>query len=208
MGAVPVLVRGVSGEAGDVERVHHRRCGRSSSLAAVLNPVNPSIATTFIPSRHALGRGASHAFERGLGAALDHVEQPGRSGPGQDGVVGGVPRHGQRFSDPGHDQVRTAPTARRGSGQLRTGLSRPARVLTPHVATTATPVAAHGHQQRRRPPPERDMNQPPDDRVPRHPLDSHTDDTSRPDRPPDTPGLPDRVRPAAPRPPVPTRPGV
>ena len=53
-------------------------------LAAVLHLVNPSIATTFIPLRHALGRGASHAFERGFGVALDHVEQPGRSGPGPD----------------------------------------------------------------------------------------------------------------------------
>lgn len=57
----------------------------SFSLAAVLDPVNLSIATTtFIPSSHALGRGASHAFERGFGVALDHVEQPGRSGPGPD----------------------------------------------------------------------------------------------------------------------------
>ena len=56
----------------------------SFSLAAVLNLVNLSIATTFIPSRHALGRGGSHAFERGFGVVLDHVEQPGRSGPGPD----------------------------------------------------------------------------------------------------------------------------
>lgn len=39
----------------------------SFSLAAVLNPVNPSIATTtFAPSRHALGRGASHALNAAL----------------------------------------------------------------------------------------------------------------------------------------------
>ncbi len=40
----------------------------SSSAAAVLNPVNPSIATTSTPSRHARGRSASHclntAFDR------------------------------------------------------------------------------------------------------------------------------------------------
>lgn len=194
----------------------------SSSLAAVLNLVNLSIATTtFTPSRHALGRGASHALNAALGwpstmssnlagpvparigvrsmitvtylsprrvwrhtcsstpTVVTPIE-PGRvvdqdpSAFGQDGVVGGVPRHGQRLSDPGHAQVlhhnRNQRPPQRRPGQLRTRLSRPARVLTPHVTTTTTPVAAHGHQQRRRPPPERDMNQPPDDRVPRHPL--------------------------------------
>ena len=39
----------------------------SFSLAAVLNLVNLSIATTFTPSRHALGRGASHALNAALG---------------------------------------------------------------------------------------------------------------------------------------------
>ena len=42
----------------------------SFSLAAVLNLVNLSIATTFIPSRHALGRGASHALNAALGWPL------------------------------------------------------------------------------------------------------------------------------------------
>ena len=112
----------------------------SSSLAAVVDPVNPSIATTSTPSHRALGHCASHA----LNAALERPRScratwPARSQPGQ----------------------------------------------------------------RRRPPPEQDMNQPPDDPAPHHP-----DDTTRPDQPPDTPGLPDRVRPATPRPPAPTHPDM
>ena len=59
--------------------------------------------------------------------------EPGRvvdqdpSAFGQDGVVGGVPRHGQRFSDPGHGQVlhhkRNQRPPQRRLGQLRTRLS-------------------------------------------------------------------------------------
>ena len=70
--AAPALVQGVPGKADGMERVHHCRRGLavgSSSLAAVLDQVNPSIATTSTPSHRALGHCASHA----LNAAL---EQP------------------------------------------------------------------------------------------------------------------------------------
>ena len=58
LGAAPALVQGAPGKADGMERVHHCRRGLavgSSSLAAVVNPVNPSIATTSAPSHHALG---------------------------------------------------------------------------------------------------------------------------------------------------------
>jgi hypothetical protein len=42
--------------------------------------VNPSIATTSTASRHAWSRSASPGLERLLGAALDHVQQPGWAG--------------------------------------------------------------------------------------------------------------------------------
>ena len=58
----------------------------SSSAVAVLKPVNPSIATTSMPSRQASGRSASHGLERLLGAALDHVEQPSGPVPSRIGV--------------------------------------------------------------------------------------------------------------------------
>lgn len=48
----------------------------SSSVAAVLKPLNPSIATTSARSRQALGAGGEPGLERLLRAALDHVQQP------------------------------------------------------------------------------------------------------------------------------------
>src|SRR4030095_12793146 len=47
-----------------------------SSAAAVLKPVNPSIATTSTASRPAWGALGKPGLERGLGAARDHVQQP------------------------------------------------------------------------------------------------------------------------------------
>ena len=64
----------------------------SSSAAAVLKPVNPSIATTstcVAPGLRALGE---PGLERLLGAALDHVQQPGRAGAVAD--RGEVDDHG------------------------------------------------------------------------------------------------------------------
>ena len=53
------------------------------------------------------------------------------------------------------------------AGQLRPRLGRPAGVLPPHVPAAGAPVAADRDQQRRRPPPERLVRQPPDHGVPR-----------------------------------------
>ena len=105
LGAVPVLVRGVPGEAGDVEWVHHRRCGREFLVGGGLAPGEPVHRDHLHSIAPCFGAWCQPRLERGFGVALDHVEQPGRSGPGQDGVVGGVPRHGQRLSDPGQGQV-------------------------------------------------------------------------------------------------------
>ena len=49
----------------------------SSSAAALLNPVNPSIATISMRSRHVSGLGGQPGFENLLGAARDHVQEPG-----------------------------------------------------------------------------------------------------------------------------------
>ena len=45
----------------------------SSSVAALLNPVNPSIATISMRSRHVSGREASQVLKTPCGAAWDHV---------------------------------------------------------------------------------------------------------------------------------------
>ena len=49
----------------------------SSSAAALLNPVNPSIATISMRSRHVLGWEASQVLKTPCGAAQDHVQEPG-----------------------------------------------------------------------------------------------------------------------------------
>ena len=49
----------------------------SSSVAALLNPVNPSIATISMRSRHVSGREASQVLKTPCGAARDHVQEPG-----------------------------------------------------------------------------------------------------------------------------------
>ena len=48
----------------------------SSSAAALLNPVNPSIATISIFSRQVVELGGKPGFEDPLGAARDHVQEP------------------------------------------------------------------------------------------------------------------------------------
>lgn len=77
---------------------------------------------------------------------------------GEHRIVGGVPRHRQRFSDPRHAEVLAhngfqrppQPTPR----QLGTRLSRATQVLAPHVRTAPAPVTADRDQQRGRTPPE------------------------------------------------------
>jgi hypothetical protein len=158
-------------------------------------------------------------LERLLGAALDHVEQPGGTGAitdggeiddhgdelvaaagvaphvlvypdrgdtveavlvvdqhplafGQDSVVGSVPRDPESLGDPGHGQVlahdRLECPPQPATRQLRSRLSREAGVLTPHVTASGTPVAAHGHHERRRPPAQRLVGQLPGHRVARY----------------------------------------
>ena len=93
---------------------------------------------------------------------------------GEDGGVGGVPRHAQALSDPGHAQVRDHDPFQRPpqptSRQLGPRLRRRRGVLAPDMTTTDAAVAAHRDQQCCRTPPERFMRQPTDQAVPRHPL--------------------------------------
>ncbi len=125
---------------------------------------------------------------------------------GQHGVVGGVPRHGQPFRDPGdgevghHDPPKRPPQRR--PGQLRAGLGGLGGVLAPHVTTPTAAVAAHRDQQRGGPPPERFVRQPPDHRVPRHAFAAapvapvvRCDDPAREHRPPSFDLLPDDLQP-------------
>ena len=76
----------------------------SSSVAALLNPVNPSIATISMRTRHLSGLGGQPGFEDPLGAARDHVQEPGGTAAVMDGrhvqddvnvfvAVGGVAPH-------------------------------------------------------------------------------------------------------------------
>ena len=183
----------------------------SSSVVAVLKPVNPSIATTSRPLRQASGRAASQV----LNACLERPStmSSSREGPvrsrigvrsmitvtylsprrvwrqtcsstpmtcdaveagrvvdedppalGQDGVVGGVPRHRQRLGDPRDrevldDQPSSAQrNARRDS--FARGSAAAAGVLAPHVPAAGAPVAADRDQQRRRSPAQRLVRQP------------------------------------------------
>ena len=48
----------------------------SSSAAALLKPVSPSISTISMRSRHVWGVGGQPGFEDLLGAAWDHVQEP------------------------------------------------------------------------------------------------------------------------------------
>jgi len=211
----------VACQADDVEGVHHRdRVGQllgGGGLEASesvhrdhLDAVAPGLRTFGEPG-----------LERLLGAALDHVQQPGRSGAGadpgqvddhgdvlvaspgvapdvlvdtdrgdtaetagvvdqhplalgQDRVVGGVPRHPETLGDPrdgevlGHDpfQRPPQPTPR----ELRPWLGGPAGVLAPHVPAPAASVPTDGDQQRRGPPAQRFVCQPPDHRAARRAL--------------------------------------
>ncbi len=180
------------------------------SPAAVLNPVNPSIAITSTPSRHALSRPSSRAVNTCLErpstmsssldgpvpsrtgvksmitadvlvalagvppAVLVHADdldlvEPVRivdqhpAALGDDGVVGGVPRHAQTLGDPGHGQVLAHDAdqrpPQRSTGEPGPGLGGRGGVLPPHVPAPIAPVAADPDQQDRRPPPQRLMCQ-------------------------------------------------
>ena len=85
----------------------------SSSAAALLNPVNPSIATISMRSRHVSGLGGQPGFEDPLGSARDHIQQSGGAAAFSDGrqvqnngnvlvSVGGVAPHVFIHSDDAH----------------------------------------------------------------------------------------------------------
>ena len=57
----------------------------SSSAAALLNPVNPSIATISMRSRHVSGLVGQPGFEDLLGAAWDHVQESAGAAAFSDG---------------------------------------------------------------------------------------------------------------------------
>jgi len=82
---------------------------------------------------------------------------------GEDGVVGGVPRHREGLGDPGDGQVGDHQAfqrpPQRPPGQLRPRFGGLAGVLAPHVAAFGTPVAAHGDQQEGGSPAERLVGQ-------------------------------------------------
>jgi hypothetical protein len=82
---------------------------------------------------------------------------------GEYGIVGGVPRHGERFGDAGDGEVlddqafQSPPQA--ATGQLGSRLGGLAGVLPPHVAAAVAAVAAHRHLQGGWSPPERLVRQ-------------------------------------------------
>lgn len=90
----------------------------------------------------------------------------------EDGVVGGVPRDPEPFSDPGHGQVpdhdplRCPPQP--ATRQLRPRLGRQRGVLAPHVPAAGASVAPHRHFQHGGTPAQRFVRQAPDHGVPRY----------------------------------------
>ena len=73
------LIESITGKVYDVEGVHDRPCIGASSAAALLNPVNPSIATSSMRSRHVSGREASQALKTCL-------ERPGTVSRSREGL--------------------------------------------------------------------------------------------------------------------------
>ena len=93
---------------------------------------------------------------------------------GQHGVVGGVPRHRETFSDAGHAQVLAHDPFQRppqsAARELRPRLGRLRGALAPHVPAPGAPVAADRDQQCRRSPAQRLVRQPPHHGVSRRSL--------------------------------------
>ena len=72
-GASAALIESIPGQVHNVEGIHGCPASGSSSAAALLNPVNPSIATISMRSRQVWGWEASQVLKTPLGSARDHV---------------------------------------------------------------------------------------------------------------------------------------
>lgn len=97
---------------------------------------------------------------------------------GQHGVVRGVPRDTEAFSDPGDGEVLNHDAHQRppqpAPRQLRSRLGRGGGVLAPHPCALAAPVAANRDLQRGRSPTQRLMRESPDHGVACDPLGAAT----------------------------------
>ena len=78
--ASAAFIESISGQVHDVEGVHDRGCVWESSAAALLNPVNPSIATISMRSRHVAGWEASQVLKTCL-------ERPGTISNSREGPL-------------------------------------------------------------------------------------------------------------------------
>ena len=112
---------------------------------------------------------------------------------GQDRVVGGVPGDPEALGDAGHREVLAHDPFQRPpqttTREPRARLRCPGGVLAPHMPAAAAPVAADRDQQRRGPPTQRLVRQPPGHRVTRRTFAAATstpavrlDDPARQDR--------------------------
>ena len=97
-----------------------------------------------------------------------------RSPSARTAVLAALPGHAQGLGDARHRQmVDHQPSERpahRRARELGTRIGRLTHILTPHVRTPLTPVAAHAHMQDRGTPPAGLMRQAPDHRATSHAL--------------------------------------
>ena len=98
----------------------------SSSPAALLNPVKPSMATTSTRSRQDSPRAASQVLRTFLTAARGHVQQASRSHP---------VAHGGQVDDDGDIAVAPPGVAPHRGGTSRTRAKRAGESSTPRTST-------------------------------------------------------------------------
>ena len=80
----PALVQGIPGEPDDVEGVHDRHRAREFLSGGGLEPGEPVHRDHLHRVTPRLGPVGEPGLERGLGAALEHIQQPCRAGPVAD----------------------------------------------------------------------------------------------------------------------------
>ena len=102
-----------------------RACG-SSSPAALLNPVNPSMATTSTRPRQSWSRWESQVLYGLLGPARNHVQQAGRTT---------AVAYGGQVNDHGDIAVALLGVAPHTGGTSRTGAKRAGESSTPRTST-------------------------------------------------------------------------